>query len=356
MSATTGLDRAGRLPEPSLLRLGRWRVLASGRGALVTVALLVCAVGIVFATLGSGPLPVSPAEVVDTVLRRTDEFDFVVLDIGLPRACVALLVGAGLGAAGALLQALTRNPLGSPDVVGFDSGAAAGALVAFLVIGVGERQQAAGFALLGGGIAALLVLLLSSGARDAGYRIILIGIGLGALLDSVSAYLLTRSTVRESMNATRWLVGSLNSSDWYDVAVAGLGLLVLLPAAGALGRQLRLVLLGPEVASALGVRLPLVTGGTLAVSVGLSAVAVLAAGPISFVALAAPQLAGRLVGLRRAPSVLASAAMGAALLTASDLIGSRAFGDTDLPVGVVTGGIGGVYLAWLLSREWRRRM
>ena len=354
MSAPAELERR-RLPEPPTVRVGRWRVLASARGAVVTTALLAGAIAVVLATLGSGPLPVSPAEVVDTILRRTDEFDFVVLDIGLPRACVALLVGAGLGVAGSLLQALTRNPLGSPDVIGFDSGAAAGALVALLVIGVPERQDAAVFALVGGGLAALLVFLLSSGARDAGYRIILIGIGIGALLDSVSAYLLTRSTVRESMNATRWLVGSLNSSDWGDAVLAGVGLLILLPAAVALGRQLRLVLLGPEVASALGVRLGVVTGATLAVAVGLSAVAVLAAGPISFVALAAPQLAGRLVGLRRTPTVLASAAMGALLLTASDLIGSRAFGETDLPVGVVTGGVGGLYLAWLLSREWRRR-
>ena len=355
MSTRTDLDPPRRLPEPSTLRLGPWRVLASWRGALVTLALACCAVLIVFATLGTGPLPVNPSEVLDTVLRRTDEFDFVVLDIGLPRACVALLVGAGLGAAGSLLQALTRNPLGSPDVIGFDSGAAAGALVAMLTLGVSDRTETAVFAIAGGGVAALVVFLLSSGARDTGYRIILIGIGLGALLDSVSAYLLTRSGVRESMEATRWLVGSLNSSDWPDVIVAGLGLLILLPAAVALGRQLRLVLLGPEVASALGVRLGVVTGGTLAVAVGLSAVAVLAAGPISFVALAAPQLAGRLVGLRRTPTVLASAAMGALLLTASDLIGSRAFGETDLPVGVVTGGVGGLYLAWLLSREWRRR-
>ena len=343
------------MTAPATVGVGRWRILASVRGALVPLGLLGCALVVVFATLGSGPLPVSPAEVIDTVLRRTDEFDFVVWEIGLPRACVAVLVGAGLGAAGALVQALTRNPLGSPDVIGFDSGAAAGALVAMLVIGLGERQQAAAFAIAGGAVAAAAVFVLSSGARDVGYRIILIGIGIGALLDSVSAYLLTRSTVRESMNATRWLVGSLNSSDWVDVAVAGAGLLVLLPAAVAVGRQLRLVLLGPEVASALGIRMSLVTAATLTVAVGLSAVAVMAAGPISFVALAAPQLALRLVGGRGAPVVLASAAMGATLLAASDLIGSRAFGDTDLPVGVITGGVGGIYLAWLLSREWRRR-
>ena len=136
---------------------------------------------------------------------------------------------------------------------------------------------------------------------------------------------------------------------------AAAGLAVLLGAALALARPLRLMLLGPEVAAALGVRVAATTGFTVAVAVGLSAVAVLAAGPISFVALAAPQLAGRLVGPRRGPSVAASAAMGAMLLVSSDLFGSRAFGDTDLPVGVITGGLGGLYLAWLLSSEWRRR-
>ncbi|NMD45910.1 MAG: iron chelate uptake ABC transporter family permease subunit [Propionibacterium sp.] len=335
--------------------MGPIRLPFSARGLAVTGGLALLAVVVVFLTLGSGPLPVTPAEVVDTVLRRTDEFDFVILDIGLPRALVGLLVGACLGASGSLIQALTRNPLGSPDVIGFDSGATFGALVALLLLRVGDLQQAAAFAFAGGGVAAALVFLLSSGGRDTGYRIILIGIGLGALLDSCSAYLLTRSRVQESMTATRWLVGSLNDSDWDDVLLAAAGLIVLLGAALALARPLRLMLLGPEVAAALGVRVAATTGFTVAVAVGLSAVAVLAAGPISFVALAAPQLAGRLVGPRRGPSVAASAAMGAMLLVSSDLIGSRAFGDTDLPVGVITGGLGGLYLAWLLSSEWRRR-
>lgn len=343
------------LPRPATIGVGPIALPLSVRGLMVIGCLVVVAVLVVFATLASGPLPVSPAEVIDTVLRRTDEFDFVVLDIGLPRALVGLLVGACLGASGSLIQALTRNPLGSPDVIGFDSGATLGALAALLLLKVGDLQQAAVFALVGGGIAAALVFLLSWGGSDAGYRIILIGIGLGALLDSCSAYLITRSQAQEALSATRWLVGSLNDSEWNDVAVAAIGSAVLVPAALALARPLRLLLLGPEVGAALGVRVGAVTALTVAVSVGLSAVGVLAAGPISFVALAAPQLAGRLVGLRRSPSVAASAAMGALLLVGADLIGSRAFGDTDLPVGVITGGVGGVYLAWLLSREWRRR-
>lgn len=353
--AVRDADVGTELPRPSTIGVGSIRLRFSARELVVTAALVLAAIVIVFVTLGSGPLPVSPAEVIDTVLRRTDEFDFVVLDIGLPRALVGLLVGACLGVAGSLIQALTRNPLGSPDVIGFDSGASFGALVALLVLQVGDLQQAAVFAFAGGGLAAVAVFLFASGGRDTGYRIILIGIGLGAMLDACSAYLLTRGQVQESLNATRWLVGSLNDSYWDDVVLAAVGLAVLLTASWALARPLRLLLLGPEVAAAVGVRVTATTAATVAVAVGLSAVAVLAAGPISFVALAAPQLAGRLVGLHRAPSIGASAAMGSVLLVGADLIASRAFGDTDLPVGVVTGGVGGLYLAWLLSHEWRRR-
>lgn len=342
--------------EPRLIRVGPIRLRFSWRATLLTGLLVLVAIGLVFAALGTGPLPASPSEVIDTILRRTDEFDFVVLDIGLPRGLVALLVGAGLGAAGALVQALTRNPSGSPDVIGFDSGATLGALVALLVFDLNDRQLAAPFALAGGIAAALVVFALSSGGRDVGYRIVLIGIGIGAMLDAGSAYLLTRAKVTEAMSSARWLVGSLNNSDWTDVRIALIGLVLLLPAALVLARRLRLVLLGNEVASTLGLNLKVTTFGTLVVAVGLSAIAVLAAGPISFVALVAPQLAGRLVGLQRAPSVLAAAAMGAVLLTGADLIGSRAFGDADLPVGVVTGLVGGMYLAVVLARLWRRRV
>lgn len=344
-----------RAAGPVVLAAGPVRVVVDPRAALVTGVLLVVAVGLVFGTLGTGPLPAAPGDVLRTVLGEdTGAFTFVVLDIGLPRALNGLLVGAVLGAAGSLVQALTRNPLGSPDVIGFDSGAAAGALVGLLVLHL-STTGAAPMALAGGAVAAGLVFVLSSGASDAGYRIVLIGIGVGAALDSVTAYLLTRTTAVEGLSAARWLTGSLNQTTWADVRLGLAGAVVLLPAAVVCARHLRVLLLGADTATALGGRVRAVTAATLLLAVALSAVAVLAAGPISFVALAAPQLAARLTGARRAPGVLSSAAMGAVLMAASDFAGQRLFGSTDLPVGVVTGAVGGIYLAWLLTRQWRRR-
>nr|WP_246336545.1 iron chelate uptake ABC transporter family permease subunit [Flexivirga oryzae] len=316
---------------------------------------MIAAIAVILLTLGTGALPVSPAGVVRCVLGAGDPAnDFAVMDIGLPRAVTGLLVGLALGAAGSLVQAYTRNPLGSPDVIGFDAGAATFALIGLLVL----HLQPAGYSVLAvvGGLAtaAVVFALGTGGEHDAGYRLILIGIGVGAALASVNGYLLTRSTNYESQAAARWLAGSLSNSDWSRAGILSVALVVLLPCAAACARHLRTMLLGADVAVALGVPLRRVSVGVLAIAVALAAVAVATAGPVSFVALTAPQLVVRLTR-GPAPQVFASAAMGGLLMVVSDFVGQRALGSIDLPVGVVTGAVGGVYLAWLLSREWKAR-
>ncbi|AKU18277.1 FecCD family ABC transporter permease [Luteipulveratus mongoliensis] len=349
MSPTAPLTR-----PPSTVRIGSSiRLRTDRRAVVVCVALAALCVVAAFVTLGTGSLPVSPMEVLRTVVGRgAAGNDFVVMDIGLPRACNALLVGAALGVAGALIQALTRNPLGSPDVVGFDSGAATGALIGLLILNVGPSGVST-LAVVGGLATAAAVYFFSAGGSGNGYRLILVGIGVGATLTAVNSYLLTRSRSYDSLVAARWLAGSLNDSTWRDVTVIGIGLVLLLPCGVALSRQLRIFQLGEETAAALGVRVGRLHIAVLAVSVGLAALAISTAGPVSFVALVAPQLVAR-VTRGAAPQVVSSALMGALLLTVSDFVAQRAFGSTDLPVGVVTGGVGGVYLVWLLSREWRK--
>lgn len=351
MSGTRIAGPAG----PRVWSVGAARLLVDVRAAVVTGVLLAMTVALIFVTLGTGPFPAGPADVVRTIAGAGDgALEFAVLDIGLPRALTALLVGAALGAAGALVQSLTRNPLGSPDVIGFDSGVATGALVAIIVLGLPATGRGV-LAALGGILAAGLVYLLSTGGADSGYRIVLIGIGAAAMLDSVNAYLLTRSRATESLSALRWLVGSLNGGTWNSVYLAGAGVTVFVPVAIGCSRHLRSLQVGTDLATAVGARVGRVVAMTLLTAVGLSTMAVLAAGPISFVALTAPQLAARLTGARREPQPVAAAAMGAVLLLSSDLLGQRAFGQTDLPVGVVTGALGGGYLAWLLARQWRRQ-
>lgn len=340
------------MTAPTTVRIGRWRVLASARGALVPLGLLGCALTIVLATLGSGPLPVSPAELIDTMLRRTDEFDFVVWEIGLPRACVAVLVGAGLGAAGALVQALTRNPLGSPDVIGFTTGSASGALIAIIVIGGGPAQTAVG-ALVGGAVTAAVVYLLAWRRGLTGGRLVLVGIGVAAVLQGLNSLLLVRASLTAAQTAGQWLAGSFNAVGWPRVLLVAGALAVLLPAAALLARPLGALVLGDDLAAALGVRVERCRTLLVVVGVVLVAVATAAAGPINFIALAAPQIARRLT--RTSGIGLGTAALlGAALVLASDLLAQRLFAPTQLAVGVVTGVLGGGYLIWLLAGQARK--
>jgi iron complex transport system permease protein len=173
------------------------------------------------------------------------------------------------------------------------------------------------------------------------------------MLSSVNDYLLTRASIQDAQSAAVWLTGSLNGRGWEHVRPVAVALLVLLPLAVWLGRHLRMLELGDDTAKALGIHAERTRLASVVVGVGLSAVATACAGPIGFIALSAPQIARRLTKMP-GPNVMPSALTGALLLIVSDLAAQRAFDPTQLPVGVATGVVGGVYLAWLLGREWRR--
>jgi len=254
-----------------------------------------------------------------------------------------------LGLSGAVFQSITRNPLGSPDIIGFTQGASLGAVLQILVFDGGQLQIVMG-ALVGGLTVSLLVYVLAYRNGVQGYRLILVGIGITAILLSLVSYLLLRARIEEAQAAFVWLTGSLNARGWEHVVPVAVALAVLLPLSLAMSRPLRMLEMGDETAQALGVsversRLWLLLLGTL-----LCAVAVAAAGPVGFVALAAPQIAKRLTGSATV-GLLPAAAMGALLLLASDLAAQRALAPTQLPVGVATVSVGGLYLGWLLFRE-----
>ena len=300
----------------------------------------------------TGDYPVSPGEVIDTLLgggsRATS---FIIETLRLPRMLCAVLVGIALGISGAMFQSLTNNPLGSPDIVGFTTGSAVGALFVITVLG-GSGLQVSGGALAGGLVTAVLVYGLAFKRGVSGYRLILIGIGISALAMAAIDYLLTRARIEEAVAATVWLVGSLNGRGWDQVRPLAGALVVLVPAALLLSRPLRLLEMGDDAARALGLRVEPARVAIVLVAVALVAVATTAAGPIGFVALAAPQLARRLALLPN-PGIATSALMGAALVLASDIAAQRLM-PTQLPVGLMTGLTGGVYLAWLLVAERTR--
>jgi iron complex transport system permease protein len=220
-----------------------------------------------------------------------------------------------------------------------------------VVLGGGTFAIAAG-AVIGGVASAILVYALAYRGGVQGYRLVLIGLGIAAMLVAVTDYLLTRSTLEQAQAANVWLTGSLNGRGWEHVRPVAAALAILLPATALLARQLRMLELGDDVARALGVSIERSRLALILVAVLLAAVATASASPVVFVALAAPQIARRLTRAS-GPGVACAALMGAALLLGSDFASERAFGPTQLPVGVVTGVGGGLYLIWLLRREWR---
>jgi iron complex transport system permease protein len=199
---------------------------------------------------------------------------------------------------------------------------------------------------------AILVYALAFRGGVQGYRLVLIGIAIAAMMVAATDYLLTRSTLEQAQAANVWLTGSLNGRGWEHVRPVAGALAILLPATALLARQLRMLELGDDVARALGVSIERARLALVFVAVALTAVATASAGPVVFVALAAPQIARRLTRAS-GPGVACAALMGAALLLGADFASERLFGAAQLPVGVMTGVGGGLYLIWLLRREWR---
>ncbi|ALV36591.1 iron chelate uptake ABC transporter family permease subunit [Streptomyces sp. CdTB01] len=322
------------------------------RAVTVVVLLLLTALAASVVLIGTGDFPIPAGDVVRTLLGDGNAGqEFIVNELRLPRVLVGLLVGASLGLGGALFQAVTRNPLGSPDVLGLGQGATAGALV-MIVLFSGSAAQVTVGALVGGLATGLAIYLLAWKRGVHGYRLVLVGIGVSAIVTAINGYLLTVSDIVDAARALVWMTGSLNGRDWEQVwpLLGVCALLVPLVLAG--GRGLRMMEMGDDVAGALGVRVERVRALLMVAAVLLVATATAAAGPVGFVSLTAPQLARRLTR-SPGPNLLASLCMGAALLVTADWVSQRAFGADQLPVGVVTGVLGGVYLLWLLVAERR---
>jgi iron complex transport system permease protein len=337
-----------------VLRGRRFSVRVDARASLACLGLLIAAVVIGVITMTSGDYPLSMSEVWDTVLGQGPPgADFIVMTLRLPRLLTALLVGAAFAISGAILQRLTANPLGSPDIIGFTAGSATGAL-AVIVLTEGGMFAVAGGALAGGITTSILIYLLAFQRGVQGYRLVLIGIGVSAMLFAANQYLITHANLHDAIAAQAWEVGGLNGRSWEHVIPVGVALAVLLPVTAYYCRRLGVLEMGDDAARALGVPVERSRLVLVMVSVTLAAIGTAAAGPISFVALAAPQIARRLAGTASAGPLSAGLA-GAVLLMASDLGVQRLFSDIQLPVGIATGVLGGLYLAWLLGHEWRRR-
>jgi iron complex transport system permease protein len=272
------------------LRRGRFSARVELRSVVVTALVVVGALGCAVWSLTLGSAGLGVGDLVDA-LRGTADANTTrtLLQWRMPRTVFALFGGAALGAGGAVFQSITRNPLGSPDIIGFSTGAYTGALLVMLFGASGSLATSLG-ALAGGVLTGVVVYLFAYQRGVTGMRIIVVGIGVSLFLGAFNTWLLTTMRVERAM---------------------------------------------------------------LLIGVALVAVVTASAGPIAFVALAAPQLAMRLGGTPGV-RILPSAALGALLLLASDMVARTVLAPTQLPVGVVTLCVGGAYLVWLLASQGKR--
>lgn len=341
-------DRRDGLVTVRLRRLG-WSTRVHRRAVVVTCVLLAGTFWVFAWSLAVGDFPVPLRDVLATLVGGgSDDSAFIVRTLRLPRGLTGVLVGAAFGLAGAIFQRLARNPLASPDIIGVNAGAAVSA-VFIIVIWHGTGVQVTLGALLGAAITSIAIYLLAYKRGVTGYRLVLVGIGVTAMLTSVTQYLLTRAEIYDAQRATVWLTGSLNGRGWDQVRPVAVALALLVPVTVGLARHLRMLELGDDAARGLGTRVELARGSLLLTGVALAAISTASAGPVGFVALVSPQIARRLVG-GRSLGLLPAAACGALLLVASDLVARRIFAPTELPVGVITAILGAPYLLYLLAR------
>ena len=349
MTHPTDIDHGTLVARPFggrlSLRLHRRTLASCGVMLLLSVILIIL-------SLTTGDYGIPLADVARALTGRGDEMlQVIVLEWRMPRAFLALLLGAALGISGAIFQSLTRNPLGSPDIIGFSAGAHTGALIAILVFSGGYFETATG-ALIGGIASAVAVYLLTYKRGVDGFRLIVVGIAIAAMLSAANVWLIRKAEIQVAMSAAMWAAGSLNGLGFDRLLPEALVLTFLIPSAHILARPLRQLDMGDDSDMASGMT-PDRTRLLLAViGVALVAVVTAAAGPIAFIALAAPQLSRRVTrsaGIALMPAAL----MGGLLLLISDWAAQHALG-LQLPVGIMTFNIGGLYFVWLLASEGRK--
>lgn len=261
----------------------------------------------------------------------------------LPRAVLGAMVGVAFGIGGALFQATLRNPLASPDIIGISLGASTFAVFGIVELDVIEPAQLSLLA-IAGAVAVAATIRLVAGTLQ-GYRLVLVGVGMAAAMTAVIQYLFTRADLYDAQLALRWLVGSLNTASWPEIVVLGIFLLITLPILAWLVRSLPISELGHDAATGLGVprgRVDLI----LLVGVLLVAAAVAVVGPVAFVSFLAGPLARSLNDGRT--TIAGSALIGALTMVTADYIAAYLLGDTQVPVGIITGALGAPFLIWLL--------
>ncbi|ALG10997.1 FecCD family ABC transporter permease [Kibdelosporangium phytohabitans] len=316
------------------------------RGVVTGIGLLVALALAAVASLSIGSTFVEPGDVLRALFDIPTWADRLV-ESRIPRIVLAMVVGAALGLAGALLQGVSRNPLASPDVIGVSQGA--GLAASIVIVSGAPIAVLPPLALLGGLGAAAIVLLFGS---VRGNRFVLAGIAVAVALRALTEIVIVGAAPIDGQRAQIWIVGTLAGWGYDEALVIAVVIAVLTPVLLWAGRALDTSALSDDVAMAIGVRvgprrLVMALSGVV-----LAAFAISQVGAVDFVALAAPQIARRLAKAER-PPLFCAAVTGALLTVAADTAARTLFAPNQLPVGVMTAAFGGLYLIWLLVRRKR---
>ncbi|MGR4878518.1 FecCD family ABC transporter permease [Streptomyces sp. LARHCF249] len=338
---------------------------------LVLLAALLAASAV--AGLALGPVRIAPGQVIDIVLggltgeRRTGAFASIVWDVRMPRVLLGAVVGAGLAVAGTVLQALVRNQLADPFLLGASSGASAGAVLVIVFgagTGVAGAAGTAGFlgrlgvpsaAFAGslGALAAVYAMARRGGAMTTG-RLILAGVAVQYILSALTSLVLVLAAHPDQVRSVLfWTLGGLGGARWEELALpavallAGTGLLV------ALARPLDLLLAGEEGAHTLGLDTGRFRAAAFVLTSLVIGVLVAYSGAIGFVGLMIPHAARMVVGAGHRALLPVAALGGAVFLTLADLVARTAAAPEEIPVGVVTALVGGPFFLWMLRRSTR---
>ncbi|MFJ3653751.1 iron ABC transporter permease [Streptomyces nigra] len=346
--ATRLTDTAGAAP-PDRLRIRSRAVFLTTTAVLAAVL-----VGVTIAALLLGDSKLLLGDVVNWAQGRAGRGVSFVLDTRVPRVLAALLAGASLALAGTLVQAVTRNPLAEPGVLGVSGGAALGAVLLVTTVPMAGSWGMAGAAFAGAAVSSVLVFGLAARGGFRQNRLVLVGIGVATAATALISLLIVLTDPFNATKALTWLSGSTYGRTLPDVVPLAVVLVLGLAVAVARRTELDLVSLDDDTPRLLGLGLARGRFGFLVLAVLLSATAVAAAGTIGFVGLVAPHAARALVGRRHVRVLPVAVLLGAVLVGTADLLGRTVIAPAQLGAGLMTAAIGTPYFLYLLVRGRRQ--
>lgn len=342
------------MPHHFVVPMPGGAVLIRKRSAVVGALLVVFSLAVAFFAVIYGPFPIRPEQVFSVMFSPQETLEqIILLDVRMPRVVMAIVVGGLLGMAGSIFQALMRNPLASPDVLGFNAGAAFGALLTIFLF------SSAAFvfwgAVVGGIVTAIVVVALSWRRGLDLYRLIMVGIGIGFTLLACSDFLITQLDIQRASDMAKWLVGSLGYVERGDVPLAVLAFVVLASFGIVLQYALDRIAFDEDLATGLGLKVTALRLTLVVVAVVMAATTVAIAGLIPFVAFVSGPIARQLA---RTPSsaLILAALVGMLVMLLADMPARTLITSFQVPTGVFTALVGAPYLIWLLARQAKRNL